>query len=108
MKPPTPAPNTIEELRQVIVERCDHLSKRLQLNARHALHQPDDFALQTLAVISKRSGAQPSAIVRFSSSTAAIWPCRVSPRPWGAGTAKLLVVEHPWQIVNAAHIEVTK
>lgn len=66
MKPPTSAPKTIEELRQVIVERYDHLSKRLKLIARHALDQPDDFALQTLAVISKRSGAQPSAIVRFS------------------------------------------
>jgi DNA-binding MurR/RpiR family transcriptional regulator len=36
------------------------------LIARHALDQPDDFALQTLGVISKRCGAQPSAIVRFS------------------------------------------
>ncbi|HWG69572.1 MAG TPA: hypothetical protein VN692_09170, partial [Steroidobacteraceae bacterium] len=24
------------------------------------------------------------------------------------GTAKLLIVEHPWQIVNSAHVEVTK
>jgi DNA-binding MurR/RpiR family transcriptional regulator len=66
MKQPTPAPKTAEELRRAIVERYDSLSKRLQLIARHALDQPDDFALQTLAVISKRSGAQPSAIVRFS------------------------------------------
>lgn len=66
MKPPVPVPKTSEELRQAIVERYDHLSKRLQLIARHALDQPDDFALQTLAVISKRCGAQPSAIVRFS------------------------------------------
>jgi DNA-binding MurR/RpiR family transcriptional regulator len=66
MKPPIPVPKTIEDLRQAIVERYDHLSNRLQLIARHALDQPDDFALQTLAVISERSGAQPSAIVRFS------------------------------------------
>jgi DNA-binding MurR/RpiR family transcriptional regulator len=58
MKPPIPVPKTTQELRQAIVERYDHLSKRLQLIARHALAQPDDFALQTLAVISMRSGAR--------------------------------------------------
>jgi hypothetical protein len=52
MKPPIPVPKTIEELRQAIVERYDHLSKRLQLIARHALDQPDDFAPQTAYIIS--------------------------------------------------------
>jgi DNA-binding MurR/RpiR family transcriptional regulator len=66
MKQPTPVPKSAEELREAIVSRYDSLSKRLQLIARHVLDQPNDFALQTLAVISKRSGAQPSAIVRFS------------------------------------------
>ncbi|MBS0365939.1 MAG: MurR/RpiR family transcriptional regulator [Proteobacteria bacterium] len=66
MKTSVPVPKTAAELRQAIVERYDSLSKRLQLIARHALDHPDDFALQTLAVISARSGAQPSAIVRFS------------------------------------------
>ncbi len=66
MKSSAPVPKTAEELRHAIVERYDSLSKRLQLIARHVLDHPHDFALQTLAVISKRSGAQPSAIVRFS------------------------------------------
>ena len=66
MKQSTPVPKTAEELRRAIVERYDSLSNRLKQIARHVLDQPDDFALQTLAVISKRSGAQPSAIVRFS------------------------------------------
>jgi DNA-binding MurR/RpiR family transcriptional regulator len=59
-------PKTADELLAAIVERYDALSKRLQLIARHVLDHPNDFALQTLAIISKRSGAQPSAIVRFS------------------------------------------
>jgi DNA-binding MurR/RpiR family transcriptional regulator len=59
-------PKTVEELRQSIVERYEALSKRLKLVARHALDHPDDFALQTLAVIAERSRTQPSTIVRFA------------------------------------------
>jgi DNA-binding MurR/RpiR family transcriptional regulator len=59
-------PKTAEELRSAIVDHYDALSKRLKLVARHALDHPDDFALQTLAVISQRSRTQPSTIVRFA------------------------------------------
>jgi len=66
MKQAHATPRTAEELRQAIVDRHDSLSKRLQLIARYAIDHPHELALQTLAVIAKRSGAQPSAIVRFA------------------------------------------
>ncbi len=66
MKPSVSSPKTADELRRAIVDRYDSLSKRLQLIARHVLDHPNEFALQTLAVIAKSSGAQPSAIVRFA------------------------------------------
>ena len=66
MPQPFEPPKTAAELRQAIVEKYDGLSKRLKLVARHALDHPDDFALQTLAVIAERSKTQPSTIVRFA------------------------------------------
>ena len=68
MKNKMGVPKTVDELRQQIVERHESLSKRLKLVARHALDHPDDFALQTLAVIAERSRTQPSTIVRFAQS----------------------------------------
>jgi DNA-binding MurR/RpiR family transcriptional regulator len=62
------APATADELRAAIVGRYDRLSNRLQQVARHVLEAPDEFALDTLAVIAERSGVQPSAIVRFAQS----------------------------------------
>ncbi|WP_375398964.1 MurR/RpiR family transcriptional regulator [uncultured Sphingomonas sp.] len=62
------APTTIEELRAAIVRRYPDLSKRLQQIGRHILDEPNDFALETLAVIASRCGVQPSAIVRFAKS----------------------------------------
>jgi len=59
-------PRTAEELRQVILERYDGFSKRLKHIAQYVLDHPNDLALETLAVISERSGAQQSAIVRFA------------------------------------------
>jgi DNA-binding MurR/RpiR family transcriptional regulator len=59
-------PESVEALREAIIARYDTLSLRLQQIARHLLDEPSDFALETLAVISERSGAQPSAIVRFA------------------------------------------
>jgi DNA-binding MurR/RpiR family transcriptional regulator len=64
---PTP-PATAEELRAAILERYDQLSKRLQQIARYVLDEPNDMALETLAVLAERSGVQPSAIVRFAKS----------------------------------------
>jgi len=60
------APKTAEELRAAILERYDLLSKRLQQIARYVLDEPNEMALETLAVISERCGVQPSAIVRFA------------------------------------------
>lgn len=59
-------PQSAEELRAVILERYDELSKRLQQIARYVLDEPNEIALETLAVIAERSGVQPSAIVRFA------------------------------------------
>jgi DNA-binding MurR/RpiR family transcriptional regulator len=61
-------PKTAEELRAAILERYDGLSKRLQQIARYVLDEPNELALETLAVIADRSGVQPSAIVRFAKS----------------------------------------
>lgn len=62
----TAAPKTAEDLRAAILERYDSLSKRLQQIARYVLDEPNEMALETLAVISERCGVQPSAIVRFA------------------------------------------
>jgi DNA-binding MurR/RpiR family transcriptional regulator len=64
----TAAPTTADELRAAILERYDGLSKRLQQIARYVLDEPNELALETLAVIADRSGVQPSAIVRFAKS----------------------------------------
>jgi len=61
-------PTTAEELRAAILERYDGLSKRLQQIARYVLDEPNELALETLAVIAERTGVQPSAIVRFAKS----------------------------------------
>jgi len=60
------APSTAEALRAAIFERYESLSKRLQQIARYVLDEPNELALDTLAVIAERTGVQPSAIVRFA------------------------------------------
>ena len=62
----TNVPASAEELRTAILARYSDLSKRMQQIGRHILDHPNDFALETLAVIAERSGVQPSAIVRFA------------------------------------------
>lgn len=62
------APSTAEQLRSEIVRRYETLSKRLKQIARYVLDEPNDIALETLAVIAARCGVQPSAIVRFAKS----------------------------------------
>lgn len=61
-------PQTAEELRAQILEVYDDLSKRMKQVARYVLDQPDDLAFETLALVSQRSGVQPSAVVRFAKS----------------------------------------
>jgi DNA-binding MurR/RpiR family transcriptional regulator len=62
------APATAEEFRTLLLERYDGLSKRLKQVARYVLDEPNELALETLAVIAERCGVQPSAIVRFAQS----------------------------------------
>ena len=61
-------PASAEEFRALLLERYDSLSKRLKQVARYVLDEPNELALETLAVIAQRSGVQPSAIVRFAQS----------------------------------------
>lgn len=56
----------LEALRGDIVRRYEELSPRLQQVAKYVLENPNDMALQTLAVIAERCQAQPSTIVRFA------------------------------------------
>lgn len=68
MKPDQTAPATAEEFRTRLLARYDELSKRLQQIARYVLDEPNEVALETLAVVAQRCGVQPSAIVRFAQS----------------------------------------
>ena len=68
MKAKTKPPGTAEEFRALLLESYDGLSKRLKQVARYVLDEPNELALETLAVISQRSGVQPSAVVRFAQS----------------------------------------
>jgi DNA-binding MurR/RpiR family transcriptional regulator len=61
-------PASAEEFRALLLERYDSLSKRLKQVARYVLDEPNELALETLAVIAVRCGVQPSAIVRFAQS----------------------------------------
>ena len=61
-------PKTAEEFRTLLLDRYDGLSKRLKQVARYVLDEPNELALETLAVIAARCGVQPSAIVRFAQS----------------------------------------
>jgi len=51
-------PRTSEEVRAAILARYEGLSKRLQQIARYVLDEPNAVALETLAVIGERAGAQ--------------------------------------------------
>lgn len=62
----TEAPDNLESLRSDIARRYDDLSPRLKQVASYVLDNPNDIALETLAVIAERCNAQPSTIVRFA------------------------------------------
>lgn len=68
MEHPQAPPATAEQFRTVLLQRYEGLSKRLQQIARYVLDEPNELALETLAVIADRCGVQPSAIVRFAQS----------------------------------------
>jgi len=60
------APENLEVLRGQIVARHEQLSPRLRQVAAFVMEHPSDMGLQTLAVIARRCGVQPSTIVRFA------------------------------------------
>ena len=60
------APEKFEDLMREISDRYELLSKRLQQIARFTLDHPNEMALDTIAVISKNAGVQPSAMIRFA------------------------------------------
>jgi DNA-binding MurR/RpiR family transcriptional regulator len=62
----TAAPDNLETLRSEIASRYNELSPRLKQVASYVLDNPNDIALETLAVIAERCNAQPSTIVRFA------------------------------------------
>jgi DNA-binding MurR/RpiR family transcriptional regulator len=63
---PPAAPASFDELRAAIAARYPELSPRLRQIAEFALAQPDDLALETVAVVAERAGVQPSALIRFA------------------------------------------
>jgi DNA-binding MurR/RpiR family transcriptional regulator len=59
-------PGTPAELHAAIRERYDSLPSVMREIGKFVLDSPGTFALETLTVIAKRCGAQPSAVVRFA------------------------------------------
>ncbi len=59
-------PTDYDTLKTAISEHYDSLSKRLQQVAEYALANPDDMALETIAVIASRAKVPPSSLIRFS------------------------------------------
>ena len=59
-------PETYDQLEKAIIEQFPSLSKRLQQIASHALDNPSEFALETIAAVSQRAGVQPSSLIRFA------------------------------------------
>jgi len=63
---PIEAPDNLEILRSEIARQYDELSPRLKQVASYVLDNPNDIALETLAIIADRCAVQPSTIVRFA------------------------------------------
>ena len=59
-------PDSIESFRARIIEEFPNLSKRLKEVGQYVLDNPNDIALETLAVIARRCEVQPSTFVRFA------------------------------------------
>ena len=60
------SPKNLDSLRTEIARRYDDLSPRLKQVATYVIDNPNDMALETLAVIAERCAVQPSTIVRFA------------------------------------------
>ena len=59
-------PETFDQLEKAIIEQFPSLSERLQQIASHALDNPSELALETIAQVSQRAGVQPSSLIRFA------------------------------------------
>jgi DNA-binding MurR/RpiR family transcriptional regulator len=63
---PQHIPESFDDLEKAIIERFPTLSKRLQQIASHALDNPSELALETIAAVAQRAGVQPSSLIRFA------------------------------------------
>lgn len=63
-----PHPRTYDALRAEISARHAGLSRRLQQIAEYALENPNDMALETVAVIADRASVHPSSLIRFGNA----------------------------------------
>lgn len=61
-----PRAETFDELRERIRDRFEAISPHLQRIARFAMAEPNQFALQTIAVIAEKLSVQPSTLIRFA------------------------------------------
>lgn len=59
-------PDSFDTLKQTITDHYDGLSRRLQEVGEYALANPDEMALETIAVIASRARVPPSSLIRFS------------------------------------------
>lgn len=59
-------PQSFDELVTVISSNYPKLSRRLQQIAHYALANPNDMALETIAIIAQRASVQPSSLIRFA------------------------------------------
>lgn len=59
-------PDNYDSLKQTITDHYDGLSRRLQEVGEYALANPDEMALETIAVIAARARVPPSSLIRFS------------------------------------------
>ena len=66
MTPASKTPDNLNALRTEIADRFESLSPRLKQVAIYALDNPNDMALETLAIIAGHCGTQPSTVVRFA------------------------------------------
>jgi DNA-binding MurR/RpiR family transcriptional regulator len=56
----------LDLLRADLAARRDRLSPRLRQIAEYALRNPNDMALETIAVLAERAGVPPSSLIRFA------------------------------------------
>lgn len=62
------AATTLSELQEKIREDYASLSKRLQQVAKYVLDNPNDIALETVAVIAQKAEVPPSTLIRFANA----------------------------------------